>query len=72
MQLLTLSAVKRLVVLFLVLGGLVAWAWWRMVRMPGESHRGALPPLNPAERALRDLAAWQEAQGLSDFAVAGV
>ncbi len=25
-----------------------------------------------AERALRDLAAWQEAQGLSDFAVAGV
>jgi len=45
---------RRLRNLALALGGAVGVLWMIMVRMPGRSYRGALPPLNDAERALRD------------------
>jgi hypothetical protein len=54
MRLLTRAAVKRLVVLFLVLFVLVAGCWWSMIRMPLKSFRGPLPPLSPQQTALRD------------------
>jgi len=54
MQLVTRSAVKRLVVLFSVLFVLVAGCWWSMIRMPLKSFRGPLLPLSPQQTALRD------------------
>jgi Zn-dependent M28 family amino/carboxypeptidase len=54
MQLVTRSAVKRLVILFLVLLVLMACGWWSMIRMPLKSFRGPLPPLSPQQTALRD------------------
>jgi hypothetical protein len=54
MKLVTRSAVKRLVVLFLVLFVLVAWCWWSMMRMPLTSFRGPLPPLSLQQTTLRD------------------
>jgi hypothetical protein len=52
-RLLTRAALKRLVALFAALAGLWVWSWWSMIRMPLESYRGPLPPLSPAETALR-------------------
>jgi hypothetical protein len=50
----TRGGLMRLAVLALVLGGLVLWGWSVMVRMPGSSYRGPLPPLTGAESAIRD------------------
>ena len=54
MRLITRSALKRLTVLIVVLGGLGIWAQQRMIRMPLRSFRGPLPPLSPAETVLRE------------------
>jgi len=47
-------SVKRLAILAVGLGLLAGWCWWAMIRMPLESFRGPLPPLTPAQTALRD------------------
>ena len=54
MKLITRPALKRLAFLFLLLGAIVLCCWWTMIRMPGESFRGPLPPLSAAQTALRD------------------
>jgi len=54
MRLITRAALYRLAVLALILGGLGCWACWAMIRMPLRSYRGPLPPLSPAQSALRD------------------
>jgi hypothetical protein len=38
----------------IVLAVLAPGAWWSMIRMPGESHRGDLPPLTAEQAALGD------------------
>ncbi len=54
MKLVTRAALKRLAVLFLVLGGVVLGCWWSMIRMPLKSFRGPLPALSPEQTAWRD------------------
>src|SRR6185295_6132060 len=54
MKLITRPALKRLAFLFLLLGVLVLCLWWIMIRMPGKSFRGPLPPLTAEQTALRD------------------
>jgi len=54
MRVLTRSALKRLAVLCVVLGGLVFWSWWNMIRMPLTTYRGPLPPLTQQQSAVRD------------------
>jgi hypothetical protein len=48
----TRKAVIRLGVAAILLAVLAPWAWWSMIRMPGESFRGELPPLTGAQAAL--------------------
>jgi hypothetical protein len=48
------ASVKRLSILFLVLGAVVLGCWWAMIRMPLRSFRGPLPPLSRDQAALRD------------------
>jgi len=43
---------KRLAVLFLIIVGVLAWAHRAMISMPGESHRGALPPATETQREI--------------------
>jgi Zn-dependent M28 family amino/carboxypeptidase len=38
----------------LLLALVAPWAWCSMIRMPGESYRGDLPPLTGAQAVLRD------------------
>ena len=54
MKFITRPALKRLAFLFLFLGFIVALFWWRMIRMPGKSFRGPLPPLTAEQTTLRD------------------
>jgi hypothetical protein len=54
MQLVTKSALKRLFILFSLIAVFLFWCWWAMIRMPGRSQRGPLPPLTDAQVALRD------------------
>jgi Zn-dependent M28 family amino/carboxypeptidase len=54
MKLITRFALKRLAFLFLLLGVIVWCFWWTMIRMPGKSFRGPLPPLTAEQTALRD------------------
>src|SRR5438093_1412864 len=58
MKFITRTALKRLAVLFLVLGGLILWFWWTMIRMPGTSYRGPLPPLSDEQTTLRNELRW--------------
>ncbi|MHC5006757.1 MAG: aminopeptidase, partial [Planctomycetota bacterium] len=51
-KLITRKAVIRLGVAAILLAVLAPWAWWSMIRMPGESYRGDLPPLTGAQAAL--------------------
>jgi hypothetical protein len=51
MRLVTRSALIRLMILVLVLGGLVLGAWWMMIRMPLESYDGPLPLLSREQEA---------------------
>jgi hypothetical protein len=46
------SGVLRLIFLFLVLALLCIWGWSSMIRMPGKSYTGSLPPLSPKEAEL--------------------
>jgi Zn-dependent M28 family amino/carboxypeptidase len=48
----TRKAAIRLGVAAILLGVAAPWGWWSMIRMPGESYRGALPPLTGEQRAL--------------------
>ncbi len=50
----TRAALKRLAVLGILLAAALLGSWFTMIRMPGESYRGDLPPLTEAEAALRD------------------
>jgi Peptidase family M28 len=52
MQLITRAAVKRLAVLFAALLLAALGAWFLMMRMPGRSFAGPLPPLSPAQAAI--------------------
>jgi len=54
MKFVTRSALRRLGFFFLVFGGTVLSFWWTMIRMPGNSFCGSLPPLNVEQTALRD------------------
>lgn len=49
---LTRKGAIRLACLFAVLALLLLGAWSCMIRMPGKSFQGALPPLTPDEQAL--------------------
>jgi hypothetical protein len=48
----TRKAVIRLGTAAILLAVLTPWAWWSMIRMPGESYRGDLPPLTAEQTAL--------------------
>ncbi len=50
----TRGTLRRAGFLFLLLGGLSVVCWWSMIRMPGESHSGPLPPLTAGQAAVRD------------------
>lgn len=52
MKLITRKAVVRLAVLLAVLIVLGVACWFYMIGMPGQSHRGPLPPLSEDETAL--------------------
>lgn len=43
---------RVLVALLASLAGLALVGWWMMIRMPGRTHAGPLPPLTPDEEAL--------------------
>jgi hypothetical protein len=46
------AALKRLAVLFLLLVGALVWCWIAMIRMPGKSFDGPLPPLSQRQSEL--------------------
>jgi Zn-dependent M28 family amino/carboxypeptidase len=46
------GAVKRLAVLFILILLALTWAWSAMIRMPGASYHGPLPPMTDAQTAL--------------------
>jgi hypothetical protein len=48
------GSLKRLAILLLVAAGVLAWAYFSMIRMPGRSYRGTLPDLTEAQAALAD------------------
>jgi hypothetical protein len=54
LQLVNRVALLRLTVVAIILGILISWGWFVMIRMPGESFRGQLPPLTQKEVVLRD------------------
>jgi len=53
-RIVTRGALQRLAILAIVLIGLLIWAGFVMIRMPGESYTGPLPALSEAQAALRD------------------
>ena len=53
-RIVTRAALLRLAVLGILLAVSVLVVWWTMIRMPGESFRGPLPPLSAAQAVLRD------------------
>lgn len=48
------KALRRLLILFLLLMLTAAAGWLVMIHMPGRSFHGPLPPLTPEQTALRD------------------
>jgi len=54
-RLITRGALVRLGILFLAIALAVTIAWAILLRMPGSSHRGPLPPLTDEERGLREI-----------------
>jgi hypothetical protein len=54
LRLITRKAAIRLGVVAILLAFAAPWGWWSMIRMPGESFKGALPPLTDEQRALAD------------------
>jgi hypothetical protein len=53
----TRAALKRLLALGVLLAAALALGYWIMIRMPGRSHVGPLPPLDASGLALRDALA---------------
>jgi hypothetical protein len=54
MQFASRPAVRRVGAILIALVGLTALAWFTMIRMPGTSYRGPLPPLTSEQLALRE------------------
>ena len=54
MRVITRPALRRIAVLFSVIGAVILWCGWTMFRMPGKSFRGPLPALSAEQGALRD------------------
>lgn len=52
--LITKAAVRRLSVLFLIIGIIICLCWFTMIRMPLESYEGPLLPLTAEEQVLRE------------------
>jgi acetylornithine deacetylase/succinyl-diaminopimelate desuccinylase-like protein len=53
MKLVTRSALKRLIILFSLILVFLLCCWWMMIRMPGRSFSGPLPPLTDLQTVLR-------------------
>ena len=53
LRLITRKAAKRLGVLALLIAAFLFWAWFSMIRMPGESFAGPLPPLSEDQADMR-------------------
>ncbi|MBW4605367.1 MAG: M28 family peptidase [Calothrix sp. FI2-JRJ7] len=53
-KLMNRSALIRLGTLVIIIISLISWIIFTMIRMPGESFRGNLPPLTQFEATLRD------------------
>jgi hypothetical protein len=54
MQRVTRAALVRITILGILLSLLSLWGWLVMIKMPGKSYRGPLPPLTEQESAFRD------------------
>jgi len=54
MRVITSPALKRIAILLSVFGVVLLWCGCTMIRMPGKSYRGPLPPLSVEQTALRD------------------
>jgi beta-glucosidase-like glycosyl hydrolase len=48
------GALKRLAILFALIILLLIYGYFAMIRMPGSSHRGPLPPLTAAQQKLAE------------------
>jgi hypothetical protein len=47
------GSARRLLVIFLLFAALLLAGWYAMIRMPGKSYAGALPPLTAKEQGVR-------------------
>lgn len=54
MQISSRPALRRVAILLLALALLTGVFWFVMIRMPGKSYRGPLPPLTPEQIALQE------------------
>jgi hypothetical protein len=54
MKIITRKAALRLLLLFVVLAAVLVYSWATMIRMPGKSFTGELPPWTDEERALAE------------------
>ncbi|MGM0487385.1 MAG: hypothetical protein ACQESR_11575, partial [Planctomycetota bacterium] len=45
---------KMGLILTVIFAGVIFMAWWNMIRMPGKSHGGPLPPANDQLASLAD------------------
>jgi len=63
-KLVSKAALKRLLILGVTLSIIIAWAYFVMIRMPGDSYRGAMQPLTEQEITLQK-ALHQDVQKLS-------
>lgn len=53
-RIITRSSLKRLVLLFALLGVGLAWSWWEMIHMPSRSFEGTLPALSASQREIAE------------------
>lgn len=58
------AALIRLLILFVILGILINWAWFSTIWMPGKSYGGSMPPLTQREATLQKVLQ-QEVEKLS-------
>jgi hypothetical protein len=63
-QLVNKAALRRLLILSVILSILIAWAYFAMIWMPGNSYRGSMQPLTERETTL-GKALQQDVQKLS-------
>ncbi len=64
MKLLSRAALTRLGIFSIILGVILGWGWFTMIRMPFSSYRRQLPPLNQQQISL-DKALRQDVEILS-------